>query len=1349
MKKLPLLLLLNFFISAVEGQDVPTAAPAIKTFALQQDVVGAASNSVNLFTGDVALPINLVSLPGRNGLDANVTVSYSSNVHHIVDTWNLEAPTGVLGLGWSLDIPKIVADHKQTGTREDDEYYLLEGGMSNRLVRTLSGSDASGVYNVYETKNYQFWKIKFYYASTVDKWEIIREDGTKYIYGDKNSGRSTVQYVVRWNNWIGNSAQTANQSQLAVAWNLSEVVNQWDDKIMFKYENIEQFVGSASGQKHTEASYINEITDVVGRKIQFFYGEKNSQYFMEPHTESSEPDAYQEVYEKKYLDHIDVLDGSASKFLSIHFGYGSINTGTSTAKMLLTSIEQRNGISTALPQMKFEYNTDGPAKGCMKTVTYPTGGAISYEYSKKEIGRSKRELNISAPTGFAEPKVWIEDDYVLVTWRKLAGSGHDSGPQDVQLYVYQWVGEWKEQFLQTLTGIELSSSEDHPDYHMEYKNFQVVTLPNFFAVLTGGTNDNYSLIVRYKDPGDRGGWKSYSHGANYGEGTPMLLGGSNFLVVASFKDDSTHPCYRFVFNGDGWTQTVLNQTSGDHYYTFTNNYFISHNRSGTGGPEINFNYLTEDRKWVTKNWNSGLLFSSDGQSGWYSANSFAFVLADDNPEYIYRWDQSYNTFYRDTKDVNNNDIFGSISDNLRTFLINNNMIGASGHLARYDGKYWYKDFITSTHNSLFGFYFSYGDDMVVRPSEYVSATVNYKGARKVFDPNSLQWLPDVIMDGADRGPDIANAGIDYYYFGNGYYYRAPDGTWQKKITYTGTSLSNLFGIKGGYPRMDARFKNTKEILEVVQFKNGELASYALPGVKLLDNSWFIRLRSNAVGNQTVVSYPSSVSDDQSLTTTIQLNRIIKDGLSGKLIDYPVSLVTTSNYGQTQYTSFDYNVAKAVIDVTGNVVMYNEVTVIPGSLSPISKPNGFTKNFFHNGLGYQELFVSSFPTDLRWVGLPYETQVYDNNGNLVSYSKTSYTTYAKDLLNSDGVRVEVGHYVRATSTEQMSDGVVVTTNNSYDSNTGLVTQTSVSAPISTQTYYKYFWEAYDPTRSKNILTPVISTKRRLNNQDIDANVVRYKNWTSTNNPSGVFAPFDQYTWKSTGTPDFTSWDVATNPSSDWVFTGKVSVRETIAGTAIESVQPGGLSQAMILNVNNSQVLARASNALVNDIAFTSFEDTSTGNFTLNDGASSTGVSKTGTKFFTLGTLGITRSGLNASETYKVSFWAKPASGSVNIDGVGTVSLGTFSDWTLFEYTVTGRSSITVKKTAGTVLIDELRLHPEKSTMSTFTYHPVYGQESAMDHNNQVIYQQYDEWGRPKNTLDEDSNILTTQFYNYKN
>src|SRR5690349_18430640 len=94
------------------AQEGSNAAPAVKTFALQSDVTGAAASSVNLFTGNVVFPLNLVSIPGHNGLDVSVSLSYNSNVQEQANTWNRETPAGITGLGWSMDVPKIVADYK-------------------------------------------------------------------------------------------------------------------------------------------------------------------------------------------------------------------------------------------------------------------------------------------------------------------------------------------------------------------------------------------------------------------------------------------------------------------------------------------------------------------------------------------------------------------------------------------------------------------------------------------------------------------------------------------------------------------------------------------------------------------------------------------------------------------------------------------------------------------------------------------------------------------------------------------------------------------------------------------------------------------------------------------------------------------------------------------------------------------------------------------------------------------------------------------------------------------------------------------------------------------------------------
>jgi hypothetical protein len=1131
---------------------VSTSAPAVKTFALQGDISGLASNSVNLFSGDVAYPLNLISLPGHNGLDAGVSISYNSNVQHQTDLWNLEAANSILGLGWSLGTSKIICDNKQTGTREDDEYYLVDGGSSTMFIRTDNGVDAEGSYYVYETEKYQFWKIKFYYdlaeagynGSGPNKWVIIREDGSKYIYGDANSGRQTIQWMVRWENWVGNSAQTQGQSQFANVWNLSEISNRWNEKITFEYENIEQFVGSSAGKMQTEASYLKTVTDVWGRKISFVYNDKQLPYYTEPHTEQAEPDAFQEFYEKKYLDRINVMSETNNLILSVHFGYGSINDGTNKAKMLLTSVTQKNANSNSLPGMSFEYLQSGPTKGFLSRINYPTGGSVSYTYTEKTVGHSNRQFTAVAPAGYAEPKVWLGEDYAVVAWRQLgAGNTHDASALDVKLYAYQWVGEWEGQFLQTISGVLLEGDQ----YTKDYKDFQVTIQKDFFGVLARGIGDSYTLFARYKDIKNRGEWGYYTITADYGTGKPTLMSGDRFIAVGSSQDDGTHPSHLYTFKGNGFLDTELNQTIGEHFYAASNNYFISHNRAGFDGfPEINFNYLTEDRKWTTKSWGSWLEFSSTSPSYWYAANSMAVCMAGNNPEYAYRWDLTYTNFYRDTKDKLNADLFGGLYDLAPVFIMSNSMVGIYGRLARFDGKDWSTSNITSTNNGANpnGSFFSYGDDYVVRPITYLSSSGNYNGGRKVYNPNTLNWEADVVMSGADAGPDFASAGIDYYYFGNGYYYRQPNSVWNKVST---TANPAARWNRSGWPRLDVWHGiQYKTMQEIQYFKNGELKTTSgLFGRNVLFNPY--KFKSNGVANQTVVTY-SNIFNNVEDATSIILNRFVNDEVSGQQVDYPCTLITVNDGNINRVTSIDYNIATATIDPSGTTVQYNEVTEIPGSADANSKPFGYIKSFFFNGLTSIKLGSQTyFDVDLLWTGASYKKEVYNSAGLLKSSSTTTYSTTVKVLQNNTGQEIKTAWFARPITVKNKTDNIETEVNTSYDINTGLPVQTITtnfdSKGSALIVSYKYFWEQYDPGRSLNLLSPIIQVKKQVFGSSAqpysDVSATTWKLWNN------IYAPHKTYTWKRTGNPDFdfTNWSNTGEPTADWIKLSEINAVST--------------------------------------------------------------------------------------------------------------------------------------------------------------------------------------------------------------
>src|SRR4051812_42667894 len=89
------ILLIAFAVNAIANIGVAQeiqSAPIIDPFSSSKDNLGAISSSVNLFTGDVSMPLSLVSIAGRDGIGINVSVFYSSaNIENIASVWNLEA----------------------------------------------------------------------------------------------------------------------------------------------------------------------------------------------------------------------------------------------------------------------------------------------------------------------------------------------------------------------------------------------------------------------------------------------------------------------------------------------------------------------------------------------------------------------------------------------------------------------------------------------------------------------------------------------------------------------------------------------------------------------------------------------------------------------------------------------------------------------------------------------------------------------------------------------------------------------------------------------------------------------------------------------------------------------------------------------------------------------------------------------------------------------------------------------------------------------------------------------------------------------------------------------------------
>lgn len=1150
--KISLLILFMFSFLLAKGQEIePTKAPDRQTFSLGSDDLGALQNSVNLFTGEVALPLNLVSLPGRNSLNINVGIAYSSaGIRQQMDTWNLEAPTGILGMGWSMDIPKIVVDNKMTGTRIDDDFYLVTGGTSSKLIYT-GEEDAST--KIYESINNRNLKVR--YNVPVNKWTVIDENGVLYTYGGTNvNNGSSLEWMVHWDNWIGHSTQTLNQRRQAIVWNLSRVENRWNEVLNYHYRKVERRLKTTSNEYQTEASYLAEITDGLGQSVRFGYALKDADEFQEPWTRNAEPydptkvvqnvgDGYQERIERDYLHQIETFNNHGRLLERIEFNYGELGSG-SLKKRLLTGVRSMNYQGVQLSNLKFGYLTSGNRKGSLQRVTTTNGGKIEYEYNVAgvTIAKARRDLVLDAPAGYAEPRAWVGPDYVVVAWRQLSNGNHTNSARKVLIDVYQWDGAWRKNInTQTIWNVELNYNPGGGGY--AYKNFQILLCQDHFAILHENSNGSGNLYLYQKNRLRSGDW--HISNQSIPDNKLRLIGGDNFVAVGTRQAGRL---YTYQWNASYWKNQTINN-SGDFSYGAANNYIIC-NDNDPNPDEIYFYYLNELGQWITRTLPSNISFTSGNGSGttesfWHTSNSFAVAMADDNNnEFIYWWDENFNIFKVDATALGSN----SWDDSSPIRITDNSLVGLSpkgfGDMyslgTRFDGYTWHSTPVLVGKTNGIGNSTSYGNDYIFWPKDYTG-----KASYKFFDVYTNQWSQTQDIHTGNNQLPLVNKGLNHFFARNKFYYLYPDGTYNQVSTILDEPLDYPWFNSGG---------NGITIIEdgddcnVYKLKNNAILTE-----KLYSES--ISFAPNMIGRDIFVTYSAFNMIDATRLTM----HIWRDGSSkGAQKAYPVTEIRVNDGYAMNYMTYDYDATKALFTPDGSSARFNKVAVIPGSYSASSKPFGSTEYYFFNGLTSTESALA-FPTDndgnadthyLQVQGAPYAVIQKNSAGFVMAETYNSYRVYQDNISygSTYGNWLDKSFWARIVHQSKTVDGITNVTTNNYvggflKSTVNQYTEYDGSLKQVT-TDYVYGFERYPALEAANILNAVIQTRTKTGSSTyISAETTRWKDWGS-----GKWAPWKTYVWNGVGQSNF-NWGSSTDPSN-FLKTSEVVSRDTY-GPALES------------------------------------------------------------------------------------------------------------------------------------------------------------------------------------------------------
>lgn len=1155
--------------------------------------------AVDLFTGQVEFAISLVDRSQRNGLGIRLNASYSSGVRYSATTWNQEAPTGAMGLGWSLALDRIYIVEAQprsraSALRTDRDYYVQLGAQFSRLVRTGTAADGTWTFGC---ENQVFWQIS--YDPVRELWRVVDENATTYIFGDQGSGRGTVDWGVAWGGWVGPSGQLANQASMAVGWSLSLVTNRFGDKVLYSYLQDSASVG-IGGAAYTQATYLAAITGIDGTTVRLTYQPKNAVEYQDPHTDPLPPNAWQDRFGTRYLARLDSYAPNGNRLDAIVLGYAATFLGAGVlSKRLLTSIAHFTGKGVAVePPVLFSYwgqvagdgvsalqifnATNGALYGALRQATLALGGTVTYTYAATSLQYSARSLTVASTATAASPRIYFSDDYALVTWL--------DGPTTVRVQGYVWSGRWIKTDIGSLT---LAAG-------VQYTDVQVGTGRDCGAVFAGT-----SLLAAARDIMNPGAWltaQSYTVALSASERGALAVGRDFACVLGQTSGN----VYRYRVTGATWTADAalsVGAAGSGFAISATGAIAVAVAVPASGGATpVTLLSRTTDGTWSIASINidiGGLAGSAAVAMG----TGFAVVYAAQTISGAQM--VRYGALWWDAAAVTAQGapiaaVSIAVGATPSAPAITGATVTLLGRVHRFDGAQW---------NT-----FDPGTIPEPGTTQLLSTTTSADLIVRLFSNTSGQTA-DLLSYNALAGVWALPAGFpvsgtaplaavapqtsgfpgSYAVVGTQLFARAANGVWSAVLSLpAGLSVADVATIRvvdnrvlllqqgtgGASPRTLAYL-----------LANGSASATAIA----LTSQQFVPATAGIpplTGGSAFATFTGTYGAAGSVIT---LYRPLVGDVQGGQTGYIAATVTADNgYGSITGASglmpraIVCNGTGATVDLSGYTPRFNQVTVVPGSLSATVTPNGSLLYGFYNGLASTETPAQPWPSSqytnaLTYAaaaqGLPFLVVTRDATGATVA-SDSMYWQLTGGTLGQAG-RSALG---RDTRKEELIDGVTTVSTTAY------VPETGFPSAVSTQVYntagtidtmgsqFTYWWQIYDSTRATNFLSPVVqTTKTATPNGGVQTTVaVRVQTWRSDwGAGAGRWAPDRIFQASSATAAAFNAWQPADPAPANYLMQERVLAR-TPEGLPLAQIDALGIAAAVTYDTSRRYTVATISN-----------------------------------------------------------------------------------------------------------------------------------------------------------------------------
>jgi len=430
-----------------------------------------------------------------------------------------------------------------------------------------------------------------------------------------------------------------------------------------------------------------------------------------------------------------------------------------------------------------------------------------------------------------------------------------------------------------------------------------------------------------------------------------------------------------------------------------------------------------------------------------------------------------------------------------------------------------------------------------------------------------------------------------------------------------------------------------------------------------------------------------------------------------------------------------------------------------------------------------------------------SQVRNLNAEKMMLNKKTETLYAgssdtRDLHSiSDNITAynyTEGNYfdqfLRSETHFASNSGPIIATRSTFEVSPGVISDKALySSNRNTQTTYKYPFD-YAGTASggvmgsmvsMNNISPVISTIKTSTVPSgageityyTDVTVNDYKAHPQTGEPvpANIYklnsiAPIQQY--DPTVNPN-SSVEVADPSAPGSLFENRINFNSyEVFGNLTSANLPGGTSVSYMWGYNKKKLIAEVKGAPATQVAYTSFEewfdsdvgeDNNGTHISINNDnqAFYSNDAKTGKRSFLFGPGNYMETNIQLPPaTYIVSYWSKGGKMSFDtyyipsntIDGTVDANGWQFHQVNL-QITSPDYLEFYPDQSGSTINVDDIRVYPQGSQMTTYTYDPGAGLTSSTDAKNQITYYEYDVHNRLINVRDKNGNILKHTDYHY--